>query len=261
MQILEISKGVYNNDSTGNGIIIGHSLYQVLTQYVPCAQAQPGQQTPVKHEIYAQNLGNTEYPLPVGHVFQYILTQRLSKNHHPFLTCPPWPSPIFCRCLFYVTVSHSCPIWLSFRQGRRVTRGTKVSSFTTKRQQIFMTAILAFDPGKSTVQIPTLQPALARLTPFLTQDVGLLLRKRFPAIDTRDQVWARDIDELPPSHRDARTRRTSYSDLPRPFPALQNLFLTGSGMSFYATVIIACLRVSWTIHVQFAFCDVQSTRT
>ena len=85
IEILEISKAVYSNDSTRNCIIIGDALHQVSTQYVPCTQTQLGQETSIKHEISPQDLGNTEYPLPVGHVFQYILTQGLSKNYHPLL--------------------------------------------------------------------------------------------------------------------------------------------------------------------------------
>jgi hypothetical protein len=49
IEIPEIPKRVYSNDSGGNRIIIGHSLDQVLTQYVPCTPAELGQQTSIKH--------------------------------------------------------------------------------------------------------------------------------------------------------------------------------------------------------------------
>ena len=55
IEILEIPGCVYKNYSAGNRIIVEHSLHQLLTQDVLCAQLQTGQQTPIKYEKYTQN--------------------------------------------------------------------------------------------------------------------------------------------------------------------------------------------------------------
>jgi hypothetical protein len=88
-----------------------------------------------------------------------------------------------------------------------MTRWAEMAAFARKSQKVFMAAV---------------KPALARLTPFKAQYLGSLPRKRSLAIDTGNQIWARDSGKSPVSRRAGKSRTVWQSDHRKPIPAFQN---------------------------------------
>ena len=89
----------------------------------PGAAAQLREQFAVVEKVSAEDLGDREDKMTMRYRLDHLLAEPLAKLHNPFL----------------------------------VARWAEVTAFTRKGQKILMATILAFDSGKTVVQITTVK--------------------------------------------------------------------------------------------------------
>jgi hypothetical protein len=132
----EVAKGLHSNDRAGEGFLFRHGLLHENFQRLPSAAAEGGNKFSVVKKISAKNLRNAENEMAVGYLFEGIHAEPFPEFHNPFL----------------------------------VTRRAEMSSFTRKRQQVFMAAVFAFHAGKAMVQIAAVEITVNHLLKIRTPE-------------------------------------------------------------------------------------------
>lgn len=123
IEIEKFPKSLYSNDTAGDRVIHGHTCLKIFGQYMPCATAELSQELPIIHEIWTEPLWYAEYPLSVGHFFQYFLMELFTEFNNTLL----------------------------------MTGRAKMTPLAGEREQVLMMTVIAFDTGKSLVKVSAVQ--------------------------------------------------------------------------------------------------------
>ncbi len=113
----------------GRGSFSGTACWIKNLQGFPGAAAEPGKKLSVIQEVTAQNLRDAENEMTMRRLFEDIHAEPFAKLHDALL----------------------------------MTGRVEVSSFTRKRQQVFMPAVFASDTGKAMMQISAIKITINHL--------------------------------------------------------------------------------------------------
>jgi hypothetical protein len=141
----KITKCLDGNHRTWHAILPRSPTFEIHLESLPGATAQLGKQVSVIKEIPAEDLGDTEDKMSMGHRLDHFLAEPLTELHHPFL----------------------------------VARWTEVAPLARERQEILMAAIPALDPGKAVVEIATVKVPIDDLSHIWAEKAMLPLKPVF----------------------------------------------------------------------------------
>ena len=119
----KVAEGLDRDDRAGDGFFFRYGLLHKHFQGFPGAAAEGGKQFSIIQKIPAKNLGNTEYEMPVGNLFEDIHTEPLAEFHHALLVA-----------------------------GR-----AEMAALAGERQKIFVAAVITSDAGKTMLQIAAVE--------------------------------------------------------------------------------------------------------
>lgn len=119
----EVAKGLPGDDRARNGFFFRRRLLYKNFQGFPCATAETCKQFSVIKKIPAEDFGDTEDEMTMGHILEDIHAQPFPEFHHALLVA-----------------------------GR-----AEMAAFTREGKQIFVAAVFAFHTDKAVAQIAAIQ--------------------------------------------------------------------------------------------------------
>ena len=129
IEIEKIAPGVYVHACPWYGVVAGDCGFEKGARHVPGAFARFSEQGAVVHEIDPEAFGYAENPVPVGDFFQNVRQEPLAVFDDPL----------------------------------PVARRAKMSALARKRQEIFVSAIVASNPCEAASQVAAVQIAIDRV--------------------------------------------------------------------------------------------------